>query len=706
MNREKLFTFLWASILAFLLSMGAVASLVTAFDMEVDLVVLAIWCAVGAVGSSICFSLPLGLVPISTLSLVSGLIWRRGSLCASLESLLYRITNQYHKGYKWGAIQLNDLPPEEMEAILWIGLSVIGIVIAMLISWSVCRRKTALPGAILSVILLGSCMVVTDTVPDAPWLCFLFFALVMLLLTNTVRRQDPARGNRLSGVLLLPMVFILLGLFVLIPEKGYTGDELPRKMMDELKKNERVAQFFGETVEVGTSGSSVDSGVVNLRTVGIRLPSQAEVMQVLTDYDDTLYLRGRALDRYDGLTWTDSGISTANLYWPDSPRLGETGEVMITTRYAHRMLYLPYYVQSKNLTDMTRGLENTNKLSQYSFTCQVLDKNNDYYKIYTDAYYDEGEWEQEFAHYLHLSDEVWAWAEPLALQITAGKESIYDKAQAICNYVRSSATYDTNTRRMPSEATDFAKWFLEQSETGYCVHFATATTVLLQAAGIPARYVTGYMVDVEAAYVEIVQSKDAHAWAEYWLPGYGWMVLESTPPDLRGEAQPTEATTPVQVQTPEETYGESNLGFQTARPSNSDKTNPNKQNNTASTDPVAETQGSGWLIRLALILVGALGLLLSQWRLRLHRRKKALTRGSTNQQVLAYWQELDRCHSRLPEPPAEKIRDLAEKAKFSPHTLSSSEVAQMAAALAQAREKLAEKSVLKRLWDRLIWALY
>lgn len=713
MKPEKLMTLLWSSVLSFLLSFGAVACVVSGFSMMVDLGVVAVWCAFASIGFSICYLLPLGLVPIAAFSLISGLMWNNGDLENGLESLLYRITRQYDRGYKWGVIQLNHLTPQAMESSLIVGLTMIGVLIALLASWAICRRKTALPGASISLILLASCLVVTDTVPETPWLVCLFFGVIMLLFTHTVRRQDETRGNKLSTVLVLPALILLLGLFFLLPEAEYTGDEFPRRMFNTAKENnEVIAHFFGETVEVGTTGSSVDSGTVNLRSVGIRLPSQAEILQMLTDYDDTIYLRGRALDQYDGLTWTDSGTPAPELYWPESSKLGEGGEVMITTRYAHRMLYLPYYVQSKDLTDVTRGMENKGKLNQYSFTCKILDLQNEQFLLAVEAPYDPAEWETEFAKHIHLSDEVLAWAKPLAESITEGETTVYGKANAIANYVRNAARYDTNTKRMPTDATDFAKWFLETSETGYCVHYATATTVLLQAIGIPARYVTGYMADMQAAYLKIVQSKDAHAWAEYWLPGYGWMVLESTAPDLRGQEETTQPTEAPAVGTPQ-----SPNGTPAVIPGRTDvivtpgvqPTEPSQETQTTSpedTAPQEQPLKLTWLIPVALTTAGGVCLLITQWKLRVYARQKRCCKGTQNQRALSLWRELERMHRYLDAPPAESIRELAEKAKFSPHTLTEEELTCIRSALCDAKQALRAKPRLRRLWYRLILALY
>jgi hypothetical protein len=72
--------------------------------------------------------------------------------------------------------------------------------------------------------------------------------------------------------------------------------------------------------------------------------------------------------------------------------------------------------------------------------------------------------------------------------------------------------------------------FLFDTREGYCQHFSSAFVVLMRAAGIPARVVTGY---AGGNYNRIggywlVRRSDAHAWAEVWLPGRGWVREDPT----------------------------------------------------------------------------------------------------------------------------------------------------------------------------------
>jgi len=72
--------------------------------------------------------------------------------------------------------------------------------------------------------------------------------------------------------------------------------------------------------------------------------------------------------------------------------------------------------------------------------------------------------------------------------------------------------------------------FLFRTRTGFCGHYASAFTVLMRAAGVPARVVTGYQGgewNPVGAYL-VVRQSDAHAWVEVWLDGRGWTRVDPT----------------------------------------------------------------------------------------------------------------------------------------------------------------------------------
>jgi len=118
----------------------------------------------------------------------------------------------------------------------------------------------------------------------------------------------------------------------------------------------------------------------------------------------------------------------------------------------------------------------------------------------------------------------------LASDLTAGVESPYQRAEAIRRYLQHGFTYTLQAPLLPDHA-DAVDEFLFVTRQGSCETFASALAVLLRAAGVPARLVTGYTTgsyNVFTGYYE-VRNSDAHAWVEMFQPGAGWIEFEATP---------------------------------------------------------------------------------------------------------------------------------------------------------------------------------
>lgn len=93
-------------------------------------------------------------------------------------------------------------------------------------------------------------------------------------------------------------------------------------------------------------------------------------------------------------------------------------------------------------------------------------------------------------------------------------------------------TYELDVPEFP-QGREFVDWFFEQ-RSGYCTYFATALTVLSRQAGIPARYVEGYVVPAAGGAQNMestrtLTGRQAHAWTEIWVDGVGWLALDATP---------------------------------------------------------------------------------------------------------------------------------------------------------------------------------
>jgi transglutaminase-like putative cysteine protease len=99
--------------------------------------------------------------------------------------------------------------------------------------------------------------------------------------------------------------------------------------------------------------------------------------------------------------------------------------------------------------------------------------------------------------------------------------------QRAMDMIRDGFGYTLDT---PLPGRDAVDDFLFGYRAGYCEHFSSAFVVLMRAAGIPSRVVTGYVGGYRNPIggYWLVRNSDAHAWAESWLPGRGWVRFDPT----------------------------------------------------------------------------------------------------------------------------------------------------------------------------------
>lgn len=120
--------------------------------------------------------------------------------------------------------------------------------------------------------------------------------------------------------------------------------------------------------------------------------------------------------------------------------------------------------------------------------------------------------------------------EPVARQVTAGATTPYDKAVAIQTYLEQNYFY---TERAPvtPPGDDAAVFFITESKRGACDLFATAMAIMLRLSDVPARVATGFVSGdfEESTGMNLIRSKDSHAWVEVYFPNYGWIPFNPAP---------------------------------------------------------------------------------------------------------------------------------------------------------------------------------
>lgn len=715
MKNEKIISGLVAVFLSVLLAMAGIVCIVTGFSSvtalgtfapDTSIPALLGRCCLIALCAAVCFSCKKGYaVFFAASAVVIGYNLHRGQLLLSLEALLYKITKIYSMGYGWGYIRWSDEPLNNVS--LDPALTLLAAVIIAIVCFTVCCRRWFGLGAIAAIAPMGLCCVVTDTVPCAEGLAALIFGLVLLVLTQQIRRRSSAEGNRLVALLLIPAVLFTALVFRLAPQKDYQqqAQSLQDSLLELVERLTGLELFPSDSTVPSTPSLSPGTPAqVNLSQTGPLQQSSDPLIYLNCTRNGILYLRGQAYDLYTGTSWKSNTDTTAEGGWPTGG-LEWKGRFELTMRYGGiATKYFPYYFLEDNWTDslINGALENPLHMRRYTFEWYTPTDNVTFTPLS----------EAETAVYLALPEDTMTAARQIVDGLFDGQDySDAEKAAIIEDFVRSSASYDLNTAKMPADSTDFALWFLNESDTGYCVHFASAATVLLRAAGIPARYVTGYLCYATSARRVSLSEEQAHAWVEYLNPDQGWTVLEATPDSdpTPVETQPP-TTDPSQTTLPTETEPtvESNettlptLPTQTAVPTST-------PTSTATTQPggnqSSDPQWNLTWLKYVLWVLGIWALTVIQHRLRCRHRTKKLKSGTANQQALLRWRYVRRAARLLKLSPPEHLQELAEKAMFSQHTLTAAELAQFDLWLRDAKQQLKQKPLPIRWLQKLIFAI-
>ena len=699
MKREKCWTLLTAAALAFFTAWGTTGCLRTAFDLNLEHPAsLLLVCALAASVCTVLFSFRYGGTALLCLTaLAAGYIYQDGTAAEQFLQLIHRLSSIYDRAYGWGVVAVSELPWNEGSSD-W-PLGIIGTLIAMAVSRTViCRETTWLP-VLATLLPLGSCIVVTDTVPGEVWLILVMACLILLLLSADLRRENADQAARLTLGTALPVVLALWGLLLLNPQSDYVNQSAV------LRENILIAaQNIPKLMQTGVD--QVASGLrrqpdrqVDLAGLGSRIPFTYPVMEVTAERSGTLYLRQQDYDKYNGLGWTASKDRTEDF----PAAAGAEENIVIRTENQKNSLFLPYYPASGTVLEDGYA-KNSEDAREYTIRRSRLPE--DWRQT---AYRSTADSPEDWTGYLSLPDATRQGAERHLNQLYPKENaSNTEKAERIAALVLDSAQYDLDPGKMPPSESDFALWFLEEADRGYCVHFATAATVLLRAAGVPARYVTGYMLEAAAGEAVTVTEENAHAWAEYYEPNLGlWLPLEVTPaeetpvPVIRPQ---TPSTAPMTVTEPatEATEPMTEPAETATRPP--EETVPESEPHTPEApSPPAEQPAFPTAV---LLLPLALLILPLQRSIRLALRRRRQHRGDANHQALQRWREAELLSRLLKESPTEELIVLAQKAKFSQYQLTQEELSRFDSFQRTCLRRLRKKPWYLRLVHQFIYAVY
>lgn len=292
-------------------------------------------------------------------------------------------------------------------------------------------------------------------------------------------------------------------------------------------------------------------------------PRQADVMMVKTDR--ILLLRGSVRRTYTGHSWVDNSMNSRYLFVDPtrqslrdgvfdvdlSPALnGGLTEVTADVKMLNEgtsTLFVPHRLRSLTMpidlvayyndsgeVFITRGVQYGDA---YTFKAFLPDADTEKMSaiVNSAANGSDPDYQNILNSYMNipagLDDDVY-W---LTRQIVEAYDTPYDKALAIQRHLLSGEYVYRLDVDYPPSGRDFVSHFLLDSKEGYCTYYASAMAVMARLAGLPSRYIEGYLVQADPSGETLVTGNNAHAWVEIYFEGVGWLPFDATPGDQQNE---------------------------------------------------------------------------------------------------------------------------------------------------------------------------
>ena len=546
------------------------------------------------------------------------------------------------------------------------------------------------------------------------WLILFTASAAMLMFTNGIRRIDPSAALEKTVNVFLPVVTVVaLAVMILNPNQYFrpTWVENVRIKLEEYINLGRRPYEEADDFQIYENLDSVD-----LLNLGKRNVTGKKVLEFRSS-TKIKYLKGVTYAICYEKEWRPNYNVMGAFPYVDSMQPKYALEVK--TEKAHPQIFTAYYLATAPKGTIMFGdryLHNTEALKEYTV-------------IYGDKLYNTvEEYDVSVEHTYSDPGNLWPF-EYLEENGLLGKS-----ASEIAEHVRSAAVYDETVSSYADavkngkvKSNSFAEYFLTESRRGYCVHFATATVMLLRANGIPARYVTGYAsADWEAETVNYVTDRDSHAWVEYYEEGKGWFVLDPTP-GIGESEEPENNSSSVspdnnsseieQGSSASSSESEQNSSASSSEPEQNSSENAESSKEPTSNEMQVSSDGADGnttelpithLLKPFAILAVLVVFLIGRRHTVIAYRARRIRKGNKNEAVLLYWKLLSKLLKELAEVPSEDCLLVARKARFGNKTVTDEELSLVKTeteTFAKNLEKT-EKHSIKRFWHRYINILY
>ena len=709
------------------------------------LIIIAVFSAMGAIISA--FSFPVDMVYLFWIWLTAALAFTtlstflrvKGVLILSLSYLAVAFLKlpEILDGAKWVASFITvaynkwiDIPvlfPDATQDTHSITLffAAAGVFVACLLTIAICIRRSTFLTVLFTLPFVFLTFVLTSYQPNFRLLLELLSVYLTVLISSSLYPNDFIK----RGLAVFPSLAISIVLLAVTYLLTMTGGDRRGELINLVDTRLRSigAQTGFTRINFGSGWPAVSSDIwrfdtelVRVSDAGPRSIEDQNLLEITSTRAGSYYLRGYSMQLFDGRAWHTNADAQRNqedwlsretitaisiLYDalnPDKAQVSANMEVAVTGDNSN-IQYLPYYTSS-----YTGGNPNMIDFHHSNDSIPGLYAQVPYDVIEAFAPYHMEQMRQMAVRiestYTKVDETT---AEGLiTLARDAGIDPAADRtviADAVASYISSSARYTLSPFPIPDEE-DFALYFLRTSRQGYCIHFATAATLMLRALGVPARFTSGFVVSVpngKTLQSVTVTDRHAHAWVEVFYDNIGWIPLEVTP-----------AGSGIPVGRPHTSFSGSraeNDAFDDLSPDWMPGVDPGTITApSASQAPSTDTQEEpapvkrgGVILIVCFSFVAALVMLIVRQFVVSILRSRRLTQADTNAAVISAWRYISRVSRK--NPPPYDIEYLALRARFSQHKITEDERAYFMKYTSALTEEMYKKYYLPgRLWLKYI----
>ncbi len=402
-------------------------------------------------------------------------------------------------------------------------------------------KGNVLPSAsiLFSAMVLILCgRVVSDESMNRSYLLFvwIYIALTALFAAGRPRgKSDLTRAIR-------PLAIALMAGTILLAFVGSLGMSLGLEAVEDDLMN-----FVGRAM--ANAHASIGPGFSSTAHLGslARIQSTERDRVSLRIYCTGTpgYLRGRAYVNYDKNNWTcnagegstlfpstdDSTLAGLNNDWGNVFQLHEPGEDepkrldVWSELKKEETIFAPLWTYTlaaevPQIEQESTGVPRWNKESIAS----------DYWLLEQKTLTNPALSTREQALYTQVPENLDPAIRAMAARLFQGCPDTATKIAAVEDYF--ARNYEYHFGIQIPEGKNPLTYFLLERPPAHCEYFASGAAILLRLAGVPCRYITGFLPSERNPYGDywVARNRDAHAWVEAFDENNGWTIVEATPP--------------------------------------------------------------------------------------------------------------------------------------------------------------------------------